>query len=72
MGLQECIRTVSAEKNTNGCKGYLQSNPLFNPSFYYNADAEGNEFASAEVGSTIVAAMSERICIFIPNHTIKW
>lgn len=22
MGLQECIRTVSVEKNTNGCKGY--------------------------------------------------
>ncbi len=22
MGLQECIRTISVEKNTNGCKGY--------------------------------------------------
>lgn len=22
MGLQECIRTISVEKNTNGCRGY--------------------------------------------------
>lgn len=40
--------------------GILQSNPSFNPSFYYNADAEGNEFASAEVGNTIATATSRK------------
>lgn len=36
----------------------LQLNPSFNPSFYYNADEKGNEFASAEVGNTITVTRS--------------
>lgn len=38
--------------------GILQSNPSFNPSFCYNIDAKGNEFASAEVGNTMAMATS--------------
>ncbi len=39
-------------------KGILQSNPSFNPSFAYNADGQGNEFASAEVGNSYAAMFS--------------
>ena len=44
----------------------LQLNPLLNPSFYYNEDEKGNEFATAEVGNTITATRSgnEYISLF--------
>ena len=41
-------------------KGILQSNPSFTPSFSYNSDEEGCEFASAEVGNTFAAMTSGR------------
>lgn len=41
-------------------KGILQSNPSFNPSFSYNSDEEGCEFASAEVGNSFAAMTSGR------------
>ena len=41
-------------------KGILQSNPSFNPSFSYNSDEEGCEFASAEVGNSFAAMASGR------------
>lgn len=39
-------------------KGILQSNPSFNPSFSYNSDLQGDEFASAEVGNSFAAMTS--------------
>ena len=41
-------------------KGILQSNPSFTPSFSYNSDEAGCEFASAEVGNTFAAMTSGR------------
>lgn len=41
-------------------KGVLQSNPSFTPSFSYNSDEEGCEFASAEIGNTFAAMTSGR------------
>lgn len=41
-------------------KGILQSNPSFTPSFSYNSDDEGCEFASAEVGNSFAAMTSGR------------
>lgn len=41
-------------------KGILQSNPSFTPSFSYNSDEEGDEFASAEVGNSFAAMTSDR------------
>ena len=39
-------------------KGILQSNPSFNPSFSYNSDPQGDEFASAEVENSFAAMTS--------------
>ena len=41
-------------------KGILQSNPSLTPSFSYNSDEEGCEFASAEVGNSFAAMTSGR------------
>ena len=39
-------------------KGVLKENPTFNPSFSYNFDGRGNEFASAEVENSSAAMTS--------------